>query len=468
VIIKKASGHCAREAIAAQTTWERDRIVVSSRLMEETPRASDLQLQVEQVNLALRQLRQTQESLGGLEARLAEMTRECAGILDRWHENDQRHATAVVELHSRLNEWNDIERRLLAESSTRIHQFERGLQSEWTAIRHSHEEPLRQIEAQTTRITETCLTAVSQALQGFDRAESRLASLEQDLHREVGTLVKEVREALAEMRQGAPQIGPRQPWSLDNVVKLHNELRAEGGVATAPARGTLALAEAIEPDPAPPLPAIDHEPAASADTEVAEAAPAWRRWMLIAGAVALVAIALYATSQVREGLREATARAVAAEQGAEEARTRAAAAAAAAQESDRRRQEAERRSQEAQRLAAIAAAPDVRRFELVATDGNGSAQILWSRSLGVSVSASGLTPPADGQAYQLWLLSPGQATSVGLLAIDSTGSGRQLLDAPADLPRPILRAMITREPAAGSSTPTPPAVLVAAQPPATP
>ena len=35
--------------------------------MEETPRASDLQLQVEQVNIALRQLKQTQESLAGLE-----------------------------------------------------------------------------------------------------------------------------------------------------------------------------------------------------------------------------------------------------------------------------------------------------------------------------------------------------------------------------------------------------------------
>ncbi len=95
--------------------------------MEETPRASDLQIQVEQVNLALRQLRQTQESLNGLETRLGEMTRDCAGILDRWAKNDERHATAVVELHSRLSEWNDIERRLLNESTTRIHQFERSL-----------------------------------------------------------------------------------------------------------------------------------------------------------------------------------------------------------------------------------------------------------------------------------------------------------------------------------------------------
>ena len=196
--------------------------------MEETPRASDLQIQVEQVNLALRQLRQTQESLNGLETRLGEMTRDCAGILDRWAKNDERHATAVVELHSRLSEWNDIERRLLNESTTRIHQFERSLQHEWHAIRQSHEEPLRQIEAQTTRVTEACLTAVDQALKGFERAEMRLTTLEQDLQREMGTLSREVREAVAELRQGAPQLGPRQPWSLDNVVRLHNELRTEG------------------------------------------------------------------------------------------------------------------------------------------------------------------------------------------------------------------------------------------------
>ena len=175
--------------------------------MEETPRASDLQIQVEQVNLALRQLRQTQESLNGLETRLGEMTRECAGILDRWAKNDERHATAVVELHSRLSEWNDIERRLLNESTTRIHQFERSLQHEWQAIRQSHEEPLRQIEAQTTRVTEACLTAVDQALKGFERAETRLGTLEQDLQREMGTLSREVREAVAELRQGAPQVG---------------------------------------------------------------------------------------------------------------------------------------------------------------------------------------------------------------------------------------------------------------------
>ena len=93
----------------------------SDRDLSIEQRESDLKLQFEQVHVALQQLRHTQESLQGLESRLADMTRDCSGILDRWAKNDEKHAAAVVELHSRLGEWNDIERRLLNESTTRIH-----------------------------------------------------------------------------------------------------------------------------------------------------------------------------------------------------------------------------------------------------------------------------------------------------------------------------------------------------------
>jgi hypothetical protein len=62
----------------------------------------------------------------------------------------------------------------------------------------------------------------------------------------MGTLSREVREAVAELRQSAPQLGARQPWSLDNVVRLHNELRADGSPAPSGGRGTLALAEAVD------------------------------------------------------------------------------------------------------------------------------------------------------------------------------------------------------------------------------
>ncbi len=438
--------------------------------MDETPRASDLQVQVEQVNLALRQLRQTQESIGTLETRLTEMTRECADILDRWARNDERHATAVVELHSRLGEWNDIERRLLSESTTRIHQFERSLQHEWQGIRQSHEEPLRQVEAQTTRVADACLTAVSQALQGFERAESRLAGIEQDLQRQFGELATQVREALAEIRPAAAAAGPRQPWSLDNVVRLHNEMRADSPLP-GPARGPLALSEPPAEPVAAPAPARWSEPNGAAAAVEPPAPSSSRRFWIATAVIAMsVAMVAFLSGKVQTGLREAAARADAAERGAQAAESR-------ASEADRQRQQAEadaaRRLQEAQQasraaaaMARVAAAPDLFRFPVAARQGAARALVLWSRTEGVAVTATGLPAPSDGQAYQLWLLSPGTATSVGMLAVDGQGHASQVFEPPASLPRPIVRAMVTLEPSAGSPTPTAPAVLVAPPPPA--
>ena len=447
--------------------------------MEETPRASDLQLQVEQVNIALRQLKQTQESLAGLETRLGDMTRECAGILERWARNDERHASAVVELHSRLAEWNDIERRLLSESTSRIHHFERSLQHEWQTLRQSHEEPLRQIDAQTTRISEACLTAVDSALKGFDRAEARLAAMEQDFQREMGTLAREVREAVAEMRQQSPQLTARQPWPLDNVVRLHNELRGDGGGA----RGTLALAESVDvrPMPSSDIPAVPVGDAggrvgaagAHADAPAQAAAPStlsrrvWIGAAVLLGVVALLALEIH--GQLRAGLREAAARAEAAEQGA--AATRAQAErdiADARRAADERLASAQAAARAAQTLALIAAASDLRRFDLVAREGDARAQVLWSRAHGVALSGNGFPAPPSGRQYVVWLVTPEGAVPAGPLEVDRGGRATAVLDPRPDLPRPVVRALVTLEAAGGSTAPTAPAVLVTAAPPPPP
>jgi hypothetical protein len=191
----------------------------------------------------------------------------------------------------------------------------------------------------------------------------------------------------------------------------------------------------------------------------------WVATALIAGSVALVA---FISGKVQGGLREATARAAAAERGAQAAETRASEAGrqvlAAQEEAARRLQEAQQAARSAQQTALVAAAADLHRFELGSTRDRGTAQILWSRTHGVAVTARQLAPPGEGHAYQLWLLSPGTATSVGLLTVDGEGRASQVFDPPANLPRPVMRAMITREPSAGSATPTAPAVLVAAPP----
>jgi hypothetical protein len=451
----------------------------SDRELSIEPRASDRQIQVEQVNLALQQLKQTQESLHGLESRLAEMTGECASILDRWAKNDEKHATAVVELHSRLSEWNDIERRLLNESASRIHQFERSLQHEWNALRQSHEEPLRQIDAQTTRVTEACLNAVDEALRGFERAESRLATLEQDFYREMNTLAREVRDAIAELRLAAPQLGPRQPWSLDNVVRLHNELRAEGelaaagapalagvgaglGVAVAPsARGTLAFADPLsveQPAAAPRSQTPGDRPAPFEHIDTPPpSVPLWRRpaaWMAVL-MVALAAFAAYLQSEMRAGLREATARADAAQRGATETQTRAQQQIEAVkQDSDNRLRVAQDAARAAQALASILAAPDLRRIDLVGVASTATAQALWSRTQGLAFSAARLPELPSGKVYQLWLFAPDRATSITTFTPSAAGGFSAQFAAQADLPRPIVRAGVTIEPAGGSPAPT--------------
>ena len=450
------------------------------------PRPSELHLQIEQVSVALQQLRHTQDSLQDLEKRLSDMTRECAAILERWANSDEKHATAVAELHGRLSEWNDIERRLLNESTSRIHQFERSLQHEWQAIRQSHEEPMRQIDVQTTRITETCLTAVDQALKGFDRAEARLTAIEQELYREIGVLTREVRDALAELRLSSPQLGPgaRQPWSLDNVVRLHNELRAEGEAAArrrSRARGFLA-ASACRPCPTgvrwpwpasrrstpkrsppsrvkversapPPVTSVTTPSVAweSPDT------PFWRRTPVITAAVMAVmlgAFGIYLETKLQTGLQDAAARAEAAERGATEARAQAQRELGAAQRAAEARLDAARQvAQSAQTLATITAAADLKRFDLAAKDPGVTAQVLFSRSTGVALSASRLPAAPPGHTWQLWLVSPGHATSVGTLTADADRTSA-VFEPPANLPRAVIRAMLTLEPAGGSSQPT--------------
>ena len=413
----------------------------------------------------------------GLETRLGEMTRDCAGILDRWAKNDEKHAAAVVELHSRLSEWNDIERRLLNESTTRIHQFERSLQHEWSALKQSHEEPIRQLDAQTTRITEACVSAVDQALRGFERAEARLTALEQDLHREMGALSREVRDALTELRQKAPELGARQPWSLDNVVRIHNELRSEGegagagagapalavaggvGHVTAPARGTLALADAM---PLERIATVDPRanphtflPADGLDAHTSP--PAWRRPATLVGLLVLgiAAYVLYEQLQVRSSLQAAASRAEAAERGATESRQHAERQLEAVRKaSDAQVQAAQQTARSAQALATLLAAPDLYRFDLEADSPRVAAQVLWSRSQGVAFSASRLPAPPPGRAYQLWLLTPTRTTSVGLITPDANGRASAIFDPIAHLPRPIVRAVMTVEPAAGAAQPT--------------
>lgn len=413
-------------------------------------------LHLEQVNLALQQIRQTQEHLQEMEARLAELTRGCASVLEQWTRTDEQHASAVAALQERLRDWSDIERRMLSESATRIQQFERNVLHEWHAIRQKHEEPLLRLDAQATRINQACLSAVDTALKGFERAEGRLQAVEQQLQSRFGDLTQQMREAMQELRAetAARPAGTVRPWALEEVVRLHGEMRAD-----ADDRGVRAL----------PPPDTDRAagrtavavPATSARDDDAGRTNRWRVLMTGVGlAILLLAGAVwFLRQQMSDGLRAAAARAEAAERSAvEQAQSEIAEVQAAA---DARIRSAEQSAHLARLSAGVLASPDLVRLDLVpgAAASAGSAQVLWSRARGSVLSASRLAAVPAGRAYQLWLHSPGRATSAGTFEPDAAGRASAVFESPAGLPRPVTGASVTLEPAGGSPRPTGPPVL---------
>jgi hypothetical protein len=169
-------------------------------------------------------------------------------------------------------------------------------------------------------------------------------------------------------------------------------------------------------------------------------------------------------------LRAATLRADAAERGATETRQ------AASREISSVRRAADERvasatevAREAQMLATILAAADLQRFDLVyATNGRRAAQVLWSRSQGLSFSAARLAGPPRGRSYQLWLLTPETAASVGTLQVGTDGRTSATFAPPDRLPRPIVGASVTIEPGAGDSREPKGSVYLRMPPPSAP
>ncbi|WP_370942038.1 anti-sigma factor domain-containing protein [Amycolatopsis sp. cg5] len=103
-------------------------------------------------------------------------------------------------------------------------------------------------------------------------------------------------------------------------------------------------------------------------------------------------------------------------------------------------------------LAVPAAAPDA---SVVRASGAGGCSVVvyFSRLRGeAAITARSLPALGAGRAYQLWVIGPRGAQSVGLLHAES-GTLTAALPADAD------RVAVTTEPAAGSPQPTTPAVV---------
>src|SRR6185503_20077391 len=96
-------------------------------------------------------------------------------------------------------------------------------------LKRMQEEPIRQLREQAESITQASLAMATASQQGVDRAEARFASFESDVHARLAELTRELQSALAEMKlrldRHPASRDPAATWSLDDVTKLHGQLR---------------------------------------------------------------------------------------------------------------------------------------------------------------------------------------------------------------------------------------------------
>jgi hypothetical protein len=454
-------------------------------------RHSELQAQIDRLSLALHQWRDSPENLQPMEQHLSQLTERCNEILNRWTETDERHTQAVTELEKRLRDWGEIENRLQQDSYQRIREFEQTIEHEWQALRQLHEEPVKQLREQAAALGETCVAAANLALRGFERAEARFAALEADLQNRMVELSRELHAALAELRGSAPRStslsAATAPFPLESVMRIHDQLRGpdEAARANLPAGAQRAVADA--PAQAKAVPQLPEAAAALAERvesleravttgkdEVKEAADrteSARRTSRVALVVIALAVvvgaALFFRMQrdVQAKLTDAATRVEAAErQSVKATDTAAQQIASTRQQAERQIADAQQTAQRAAVVSNVLAAPDLVRYNLVGGESAPRAygQILWSRTRGLVFSASRLSA-REGAVFQLWLVTPGAPVSAGLLAPDSAGRVTLSTDTPPRVPRPVIGAWVTVEPAGGSEAPTGVTVLTRPQ-----
>jgi hypothetical protein len=380
----------------------------------------------------------------------------------------------VNELETKLNDWNDAAARLQRDATWRFQDLERLIEHEWASLRRLHEEPVRQLRDQAESLTEICVSTAGSTQTGIERAEARLATLEQDLHRRMDDLSRDVHAVLNELRQqnGGTLRSPASSWALDEVTRLHHEIRDGASAGKNPTSALVLPAASGATQSADDMhraksaePSEDDQPQVAGEAATIDRAE--RKWPAPAVAFALViaigvGLSLSFYNRARLEAEQAAA-----------ARQRADVMANAANE----RIEAARREAAAQielaRSAAsraqitgdVLAAPDLVRFTLIGGEAaaRATAQLLFSRARGMVFSGSRLLSPGAGNVYQIWLLTATDPVSAGTIAPDDSGRATLATDRPPDVPRPIVGVRVTLEPAPGRETPSDQTVLFRAQ-----
>ena len=447
------------------------------------PTTSDLQAQIDRLSLTVQMGRESKGSLEPATQQLARLAERCNEILTRWADADVLHAQIVNEAEMRLTEWGAIENRLEEDYAKRLRHLEEAIGLEWQALRRIHEEPVKQLRQEAAALSEVAVSAATLALQGFERAETRLTTLEANLQMQLSRLSEDVHTALADHRRelAVPALPEANvtPFPLEGVMRIHDDLRQDPpDRARVTTEGSLAIVAREAPEAAAMLSARVESLEREVTIERQEvhdtanrAEQLGRTWRVAIGALVLAilgaAIAgIIAQRSMNARLNEASARVAAAERQAQAAAT-AANQQIAATRADAERQIAQARQTalEAGIVGSVLAAPDLVRFSLVGTDRapRAYAQVLWSRSRGLVLSASQLPPTTDGAVYHVWLLSESGAASAGSVTSDASGRASLAIENPPNLPRAVNGVSVTLESGAAASSPSPSLVLVRIQ-----
>lgn len=441
------------------------------------PTTSDLQAQIDRLSLTVQMGRESKGSLEPATQQLARLAERCNEILSRWADADALHSHVVNEAEMRLTDWGAIENRLEQDYAKRLRQLEEAIGNEWQALRRIHEEPVRQLRQEAAALSEVTVSAANLALQGFERTEARLDAFEVNLQTQLSRLSENLQTALADHRRAlsAPALSETNvtPFPLEGVMRIHDDLRSGVPDAAPETQGALAIVPRELPEAAR-LSArmeslerevtIERQEVHDTATRAEKLGRTWRIAIGSLGLAILVAaiVGIVAQRNMNARLDEAAARVAAAERQAQ------AAAAAANQQIAATRADAERQIAQARQTAVdagivgnVLAAPDLVRFNLVGTDRapRAYAQVLWSRSRGLVLSASQLPATTNGAVYHVWLLSDSAAASVGSVTPDSSGRASLSIENPPNLPRAVNGVSVTLE--SSSTAPnTPSASLV--------
>src|SRR5262245_9179133 len=263
-------------------------------------RLADLEAQLDRLNSTLQQWGTHGEAPHAVEVHLAHLSERCADIVKQWAATSERHAHAVTELETKLNDWNDVAARLQRDAAWRFQDLERLIEHEWASLRRLHEEPVRQLRDQAESLTEICVSTAGSTQTGIERAEARIATLEKDLHRSMDDLARDVHAVLDALRQqgGISTLrSPASSWALDEVTRLHHEIRDSASAGkSGPSSLALRTAAGLTPSasdmrrgksPEPPEPdPVEEEEPVPEEPETSE--PMDRKWLAVGGGAVLV------------------------------------------------------------------------------------------------------------------------------------------------------------------------------------